>query len=1120
MQTKTNRVDNLKSALAEVRANKHVFSSEAYSQIVFALLDRIRVLQTVQSSSVSDERDEIRLVTVMFIDVQDSTELAQELSRELARSDHYSDSTDVWKRIIAGCHERLSKIIQEWDGEVGQLLGDGMLCFFGAHHSRSDDAIRAVSAALEAQEAMMDYARILRERHPYGWFNFAIRIGISTGRVVVGMVGGESKKEFLALGPTTNLASRLQTICPPGNIFIDAETYRRIRNHFLTFSQRPATLKGFDEPVEHYAVLERRRRPATRFTSTGIAGIETPFVGRSMEIDFMTAISERANEDRLFHVVTIYGETGAGKSRLLQEFAFKLADRAFIQVHMVADYEKRTASYKLLRNLLAKSCNLTEETAPEITRQRIIDFVKDSWPEPDAEAVAAVMGYLCGYGFMDSPHVQPLKRGGPGQDKLAFSWLARWFRGLAETGTLLIVVDNLQWADTSSIDLLEYLAHDLKDFAGVIIAAARPELRAEKPYYMRSVERHSALVLENLDTASMRELIASILNQVNGVSENLTNLIVERSEGNPLFIEEFLATLFDSGVFESTGTGEWRVNKLLYETTISKLPSGLVGVLQARLDDLPPVARHLLQVAAVAGQNFWAGAVASMTDVILSTTLNDLVTRGLIVEVPDSIFENEREYQFRNTLYREVAYNMLPNAKREEYHRKLAGWMAARISNRPEYMPALAEQYELGTQYDNAMSIYLTAAEYRLERGLLDEALALIEKGLAPAGKVPREVALPVTCKLWTARGQAYNALNRFDEASAACQSALRLLNELPIDQFLNTRIRASRMLALAYRSLGNYTGALEVLQQAYEYVPPNDTEELATVLRAFGTLFMVRGRLNQSLAYMERAHSYAEDLGDPRHLAGTMTQLGLIAYNRGNLATSIDYFDHTLTINRKRENIHYQIMDLRNIGAVYLALFAYELANEAFSEAVKLQTSLQYRDPLLDAFRGQCLIGMNQPLEGIHLLRESADRGHKDAYSAFLLRLLYISGLARTGDYVQCREKGQLFVEDVEAHNPLLHGRGKLWLGIAAHALGEPGAIKLLEEALQSELTFGGLYVWTCYQALGLASTHPDSARALYGAAMNTLNAIGSSLHTRPDLQKTLLNNSFVKSIMTSAEE
>jgi class 3 adenylate cyclase len=328
MVSNASQADKLQAALDEVLARRDVFTDEAYNQIVLALYDKMRLAQAraVDGGFVSTTPDEIRLVTVMFIDVNDSTRLAERFEVE------------DWKAIIGGAHALLSEVVSAWDGQVGQYLGDGLLCFFGVHHSQGDEAVRAVSSALAAQDAITAYAQRIRARHG---IDFSVRIALSTGRAVVGMIGGGEKQELLAVGTPTNLAARLQSLCEPGSVVIDAQTYRRVRRHFVAHAHPIIKIKGFDDPVEYFTVAGWRRHRLAQLTSNTVAGIETAFVGRAAELEHLLAACQQALQTRRFQVVTISGDVGIGKSRLLQEALYRAADLPFSQITVAGSYEKR-----------------------------------------------------------------------------------------------------------------------------------------------------------------------------------------------------------------------------------------------------------------------------------------------------------------------------------------------------------------------------------------------------------------------------------------------------------------------------------------------------------------------------------------------------------------------------------------------------------------------------------------------------------------------------------------------------------------------------------------------------------------------------------------------------------
>ncbi|NWF69538.1 MAG: AAA family ATPase [Chloroflexi bacterium] len=1113
---KTSQIAKLREALTEVVKNRQVFSPEAHASIVRALLDKIRILQTLPNNTASaapaaPSPDEIRLVSVMFVDIIDSTLMAQKLKEP-----------DVWKRLIGRAHQRLASAVEEWDGEIGQYLGDGLLCFFGAHRSRGDDAMRAVACSLALQQKMQAYAAEVKAEFD---IDFAVRIALSTGKVVVGMIGTEEKQEFLAMGQTTNLAARLQALCPPGKVLIDAQTYLRVRNHFVTEARAPIKLKGFEELVEYYEVLERRPPTAVRFASHEIAGIPIPLVGREVEIASLKQIWQETRANERCYVVTLHGDTGTGKSRLLEETVEAITQQgtALTLMNMVAQYERRDTPYGLLRSMLAGACQLADDTAAEIAEQRISQYITQSWHHPDAEAAAAVIGYLTGFGFVNSPHVTMLKRGGPEHEHTALAWLGKWFEGLADNSPLLLVIDNVQWADAASLELLQDLAQRLATKPLLIMAAARLEFRTQNLLYMHRVKRHTEMTLSALTEDDAVKLINIMLQTVDKVPPALVQIVSSRSEGNPLFIEEFLRMLFDNGVFEPLENGRWKVNRYLYSLTISTLPNGLMGVLQARLDDLLIDARHVVQAAAIIGQTFWSGTVSWLLERDVKAVLADLAARGILTHHSESSFENEDEYSFRHTLYSEVAYEMLTRSAREGYHHKAAQWFASRVPDRPEYLPVLADHYVKGQQYEQAIYVYHEAVQDRLQRGMMAEALKLVETALALSRNMPRAVALPVVVRLWLAQGIALYTLTRYDESSAASRTAMMLLEETPGDTMVDERATAARMLGVAYRSMGRYDEAMEALSQAHNLLLESGSDkpvELAAVLRAFGNLTWYRGYLSESEAYLQRALLVGEQAQDRHSIAGALTLLGHVALDRGQPAPALRNYQRVFELNRQGKNRYYQVLDLSHIGHVYLSVFAYERALETFDQAEALRQQIHFYDPRLQVQRAHCWIALGKVEDGLNLLQEAAGREIADVHVRQQVGLALIHGLALTGQYALCRDRALQFVTEAYQHNPLLYGRGLLWLGLAQHALGEPHALQSLQQALQNEDAFGGRDTWLCYYALGTASATSEEAAQHYAKAAAILRARAASLNEHPELQVTLLNNSFVQAVMASGQE
>ncbi len=1092
------QIVRLRAALAEIFAQRDVFSEETYTQIIIAIYDKIRTLQTTPEVAPPqlEGGDEIRLVTIMFVDVVDSTEMTQSLE------------ADDWKATIGTAHSHIARLTNRWGGVVGQYLGDGLLCFFGIHHSQEDDPLRAVYCALDIHHTIANFARDVFLKYD---LIFNVRIGISTGRAVVGYFGSDENKSLLALGAPTNLASRLQSIAQPNDTLIDAQTYRRVRDHFVIEERPVAEFKGFDAPIEHYRVVRRREQRPTRLTTTSIAKIEINFVGREQELTFLKNTLQRVRQHNRGAAVTIYGDIGLGKSRLLQETLD--ASRHFRQLIAVGNYQKKHSSYGLLQDLLAAQCGLKDDTPVDVIEKRIVEHIQETWPHPDAEATAHALGFLAGYGFVGSPHVLSLEKGTPEQKQVANAIIARWFRALAEAGPLLIAVDNLQWIDQESLGLLEYLAHELAHEPIAIVGTARPDFRDYAPGYMLDFEQHAELELHRLSEEHICAIINTVFGQVEQVPDTLPDLILQRAEGNPLFVEEFIYMLFDNGIIEQADNGRWRVNRLQYSMRSSKLPGGLVATLQARLDELTATTRQVIQMASVMGVDFWPDAIARLIPPEeVESALADLQARGMIIQKAESEFEREPEYQFRHTLYRDVVYSMLTRQNREIYHRNVAAWLEERVSARPEYLETLAEHYLKSRQHRESLETYVAAARDRYQRGLLEETLTMIERGLDAAREVPREIALQMVSVLWLLQGQVLDALDRYQESSAASQTALMLMDEMPEDCMAEERVIAARALAGAHLNLGNYDEAFDALNRANSLLPKDNIRQHAAILRTFGMLFRARGQLNESLAYQQEAFTLAQQAGDKREMARISAVLSMIALDRGDFATALSYCEHVLDMNRREDNLYYQILDLRQMAAIYRSLFAYDKALAICDEAEPLQARIRYHDSLLHTSRALSQISLGQVEEGIRLLRQTAAEEHQNPMVRQEVQLGLVMGLSMIGDYEQCLHHATALAEQSRDHNVIFYGRGLLWQGMALQALGSDKALAVLREAAEYELTYGGRYAWLCYYALGAASPDPEEARAWYDQSAHVLLALASSLHTRPELQHTLFNTDLVR--------
>ncbi|MGJ3238170.1 MAG: adenylate/guanylate cyclase domain-containing protein [Anaerolineae bacterium] len=1084
------QVIKLKQALAEIRANREHFSETAFSQIVMLMLERLRDVQTVTPFD-EPRNDEIRLVTVMFIDVKDSTELVQQL-----------DASD-WKMIIDTAHEQIAEIVNQWDGQIGQYLGDGVLCFFGARRSRGDEAPHAVSCALQIQSMLEDYATNLRDLHG---IDFGLRIGISTGRVVVGMIGSQTiKQELLALGPATNLAARLQGIAPVGGVLVDSTTYNRIRRDYIIQAQAPVTLRGFDRPIHNYQVLGRRTQLATQFAETKIAGIDLPLVGRDEDLALISYICDRSLHNQACHVLTITGDVGIGKSRLLQE-AIHLTEGHFAHIIMSSQYEARSKSQNLLWDFLTTQCHLTDDMSEILKQQQVEAYISSMWQYDDASKVAHAIMHLAGLN-VDAPDDNPTE------------WVLRWFEEVAHHEPVVIIVDSLQWADEQSVRLLEQLAYRLQDESVVILVATRPEYEMIYPTYMQNYPRHTVLKLEALTAEATLNIIQTVFDHVDKIPPMLATSINKRVEGNPLFVNEYLGMLFDNNVFKPKPDGGWRFNIIMLDVALNTLPNGLLSILQARLDDLPDQSRQLIQAAAISGQQFWVDAINTLLGIDnAAEMIQYLITRGMVVADSDSIFEGEQQYHFRHSLYRDVAYEMIPRIKRETYHHQMASWLLQRISGQSDQYPLLADQFTNSGQHLGALHTYLEAVEVKINKRMEQSALELIDQALGLASKVDREEALAVGAKLWAYRGEALVVLERYEEASAASQSSQMLLNELPKEQLVASRITAERILGLAYLSLGRYTDAYDALTNAYNLLPLNALDQISSVLRALGKLYYYQGRLEESVAYYRRALDTAHKTQDLNLIALTLDHLGNVEVERGRFAVALEHCEEALQIHRALASVPEQARELFHIGIVHLTTMNFGKAYEYFADSEYLNSIQNYSNPLVQGYQAFSLIMLGRHTQGKALLIDAMNNVPRDIDTQHRLQSLNLASMVVLGDYVQVRDQGMALIQQ-KTLNPILKARAQRWLGLASYQLGTQDALDHLRQALEGEQTFGGRDVWLCHLSLAQCLEDPEEKAEQYHHASRLVREIAVTLKPYPDIQQDFWASHLVQLVLNYAD-
>lgn len=533
---------------------------------------------------------ERKLVTALFTDIVGSTALAEQMDPE------------DWREIVSGAHRCVSEAVYRYEGTIAQLLGDGVLAFFGAPLAHEDDAERAIRAACDILAAMQTYASDLRAKHRVE--NFQLRIGLNTGLVVVGNIGSDLHMEYLAIGDTVNLAARIQSAATANTILISESTHRLAANLFDLEDKGKIAVKGKTEPIQIYRVIGERKG-AVR--ARGIAGLTSPMVGRSREFATLLQIIADARAGR-GSVVAVIGEAGLGKSRLVAEWrkaALTDTERPIRWVEGRCLSYGASMAHHLSTDILRALINAPAGSSEEETHRALAQTTQ-ALLDGEMQEVYPYLGHLLGLKLAEDMAARVKYLDGPALQAKYISAYKRMLQAVASTQPTVIVCEDVHWADPSSVELGAQVLSIASEVPMVIVFVTRPDkdtagwkliAQSHEITGVGALELH----LAPLSDSDSKQLVNNLL-EIDALPGNLRKMILAKAEGNPFFVEEVLRMLIDrGGIARNAENGEWIVTR---EIQNIEIPDTLQGVLTARIDRLPDDAKRVLQIAAVIGRKF------------------------------------------------------------------------------------------------------------------------------------------------------------------------------------------------------------------------------------------------------------------------------------------------------------------------------------------------------------------------------------------------------------------------------------------------------------------------------------------------------------------------------------
>ena len=607
---------------------------------------------------------ERRTVTVLFCDVAGSTAMAEQLDPE------------EWAEIMNDAFQYLTAPIERYEGTVARLMGDAILAFFGAPVAHEDDPQRAVLAGLDIVQGVGTFREeITRE---YG-LDFNVRVGINTGPVVVGEVGSEFAGEYTAMGDAVNLASRMEQSAEPGTVQVAENTYALIEPLFDFEPLRPIEVKGKAEPVLAFRVKGPKAEPGR---VRGIEGLSAPLVGRDGEMDTLRRVVSELREGR-GQIVCMIGEPGLGKSRLIDELRAEWqgapnGHAPWIESRGISFDTSRP--YGQFQQRVQQLFGVREDDPRDVVMEKL-SRSPEGYPQDMHVLVRRAVEILLAIGSeSEGPELE-----GEALKRELFDAVTSIWRRLASDGPTVMVFDDMHWVDPASAELLSHLFQLTDEVPILFLCATRPERQSPAWQVKQLAEtdyphRYTELALSPLSSDDGDTLVSSLLT-ISDLPPRLGRMIVEKTDGNPFFVEEVVRTLIDSGAVVRDQSGaRWRSVTEVEEIAI---PENVQTLITSRFDRLESEVRSTLQMASVIGRSFDYKVLKLVSDTAsqLDRQLSTLQRVELIWEaarVP------ELEYMFRHELTREAAYNSILRRRSRQFHRRVGEAVEELFTDRVE----------------------------------------------------------------------------------------------------------------------------------------------------------------------------------------------------------------------------------------------------------------------------------------------------------------------------------------------------------------------------------------------------------------------------------------------------
>jgi predicted ATPase/class 3 adenylate cyclase len=841
------------------------FCSECGAPLTAKAAVRIAVGTAVAPDPLEAMTAERRLVSVLFVDLVGFTALSEKRDAEEVRE------------LLTRYFDTSRSVVGRYGGVVEKFIGDAVMAVWGAPTAHEDDAERAVRAALDLVDAVAALGGEIGEPA------LQARAGVLTGAAAV-TVGAEA--QGMVAGDLVNTASRIQAEAAPGTVLVGDATRRATEAAVVYEDVGERSLKGKAEPVRVWRAL---RVVAMIGGAQKSEGLEAPFVGRDRELRLIKDLFHAGAEEHKAHLVSVVGIAGIGKSRLGWEF-FKyidgIADLVFTHRGRCLAYGEGV-TYWALAEMVRMRARITEAEDPVSALAKLqaclLDFLPDPeerrWVEPRLAQLLALE-----------------ERAVHEREDLFSAWRL-FFERLADREPTVLVFEDMQWADTSLLEFIEYLMEWSRNHALFVVTSARPELVDRHPTWGAGKRNFTSVFLEPLAATAMETLLDGL---VPGLPDEIREQILQRAEGVPLYAVETVRMLLDRGLLEVSGS----VYRLTGPVEDLEVPQSLHGLIAARLDGLRPEARRLLQDAAVLGKTFTVASLAAVSGVPpaeLQPMLAELVRKEVLSVQADPRSPERGQYGFLQDLVKRVAYETLSKRDRKERHLAVAAWYESSWGGEEgDVVEVIAahylEAYNLAPQDPDADQVRDRAADVLFQAGERAASLAAsmeAERYFEQAARLVPEGARQA--EMHERAGQMAARAGRYTVATGHLERAIALYEG---QNMPHPAARALSRLGLLESVSGQLDQSVQRMERAFAVLandPPD--EDLATLASRLGSLLLFKGDYEMSAKRIETALDIAEKLGLPEILSASLNVKAMHAMQHRHGEEAMALYAHALKL-------------------------------------------------------------------------------------------------------------------------------------------------------------------------------------------------------------------------------